>query len=344
MSGGSAGPGVRRINLALQGGGAHGAFTWGVLDRLLEEPEVVIEGICGTSAGAMNAVVLAQGFVSGGPAGARTALNRFWTRIAEIGSMSPIQRGLLERLLGVWRMDGSPAYMAFDMFTRMLSPYQFNPLNLNPLRELLEQAVDFEAVRACTDLKLFVCATNVRTGKIKVFTNHELSPSAVAASACLPFLFQAVEVDGEHYWDGGYMGNPPIFPLIYHCTSTDVVIVQINPLERRSLPVTARDIMDRVNEISFNSSLMREMRAVAFVTRLIDDGVLDHTRYRRMLIHMIEAEAALEPLGASSKINAEAAFLLHLKEIGRRACGDWLARHRADLGQRSTIDLEQIYL
>ncbi|MDX1541312.1 MAG: patatin-like phospholipase family protein [Geminicoccaceae bacterium] len=335
---------VRRVNLALQGGGAHGAFTWGVLDRLLEEPGLRIDGISGTSAGAMNAAALAQGFVDGKAAGARAALDRFWGRIAEVGAMSPLQRSVLDRLLGSWRMDRSPAYLAFDLFTRMLSPYQFNPLNLNPLRDLLDDAIDFERVRACRDLNLFVSATNVRTGKIRVFTNPELSAGAIMASACLPFLFQAVELDGEAYWDGGYMGNPAIYPLIYGCRSADVIIVQINPLRREDVPKTAYDIMNRVSEISFNSTLMREMRAVHFVTRLIDDGLLDRARYKRMLIHMIEADEALKPLGASSKLNAEPEFLLHLKAIGRRTCDDWLGRNRERIGIESTVDLEATWL
>ncbi|HEX6142672.1 MAG TPA: patatin-like phospholipase family protein [Geminicoccaceae bacterium] len=343
MSRGGASP-PRRINLALQGGGAHGAFTWGVLDRLLEEPAIEIEGICGTSAGAMNAVALAQGFMDDGAEGARAALDRFWDTVARVGAMSPIQRSVIDRLLGSWRLETSPAYLMFDLFTRMLSPHQFNPLNLNPLRDLLDEAIDFERVRACRELKLFVCATNVRSGKIKVFTNPELSADAIMASACLPHLFQAVEIGGEPYWDGGYMGNPAIFPLIYHCQSSDVVIVQINPLHRETVPVAAHDIMNRVNEISFNSTLMREMRAVHFVTRLIDEGRLERGHYKRMLIHMIEADEALKPLGASSKANVERDFLLHLKGIGRTACTDWLKRNLDRLGVESTVDLEATWL
>jgi len=345
MSAGDARAGPRkRINLALQGGGAHGAFTWGVLDRLLEDPGIEIEGICGTSAGAMNAAALAQGYTDGGAPRARACLDRFWETIADVGRLSPIQRSPLDRLMGNWRMDASPAYAAFDLFTRTLSPYQFNPLNLNPLRDLLADAIDFEAVRACRDLKLFACATNVRTGKIKVFKNEEFSADAVLASTCLPFLFQAVEIDGEHYWDGGYTGNPAIFPLIYECGSTDVVIVQINPLFRETLPTSAREILDRVNEISFNSSLMREMRAVHFVTRLIDEGELDRHHYKRMNIHLIEADDELKPLGASSKLNAERAFLEHLKAIGRAACDAWLERNFDRIGKDATVDLVETYL
>jgi NTE family protein len=344
MSDAPAHPDTKRINLALQGGGAHGAFTWGVLDRLLEDPRIEIDGICGTSAGAMNAVAVAHGITLGGASEARAALDRFWCGVGEFGRFSPIQRGPIDRLLGSWRLDYSPSYIAFDLLTRSLSPYQTNPLNHNPLEKVLEQVVDFDVVRACTAIKLFVCATNVRTGKVRVFETAELCPEAILASACLPFLFQAVEYQGEHYWDGGYMGNPAIFPLIYGCDSRDVLIVQINPVQREAIPTTAREILDRVNEISFNSSLMREMRAIAFVSKLIDSGRLDRRGYKRMLIHRIEADEQIKPLGASSKLNAEPEFLEHLKAIGRMAAGAWLERNFDRIGTESTLDLLDTYL
>jgi NTE family protein len=344
MSAGGAGAPTKRINLALQGGGAHGAFTWGVLDRLLEDERIDIEGICGTSAGAMNAVALAHGMTEGGAAGARETLDRFWRGVGETARFSPIWRSPLDRLLGTWRLDHSPSYLVFDYLTRMLSPYQTNPFNYHPLERVLEDVVDFAVVRRCTAVKLFICATNVRTGKIKVFVTEEVCPKAILASACLPFLFQAVEYDGEHYWDGGYMGNPAIYPLIYRCDSPDVMIVQINPLYRETVPDTAREIMDRVNEISFNSSLMREMRAIAFVGRLVEEGKLDRRAYKRMNVHLLEADAALKPLGASSKLNAEPAFLEHLKAIGREACDRWLARNFDQIGVNSTVDLVETYL
>jgi NTE family protein len=344
MSADGAGAPPKRINLALQGGGAHGAFTWGVLDRLLEDDRIEIEGICGTSSGAFNAVAAAHGMTEGGASGARRTLDRFWHCVAEAGRFSLIQRSPLDRLLGSWRLDYSPSYVLFDFLTRMLSPYQTNPCNYHPLEHVLEEVVDFDAVRACTAVKLFICATNVRTGKIKVFATEELCREAILGSACLPFLFQAVAYQGEHYWDGGYMGNPPIFPLIYLCESSDVVIVQINPLYRETIPVTAREIMDRVNEISFNSSLMREMRAIAFISRLIDDGKLNRRQYKRMNIHVVEADEQLKPLGASSKLNAEGAFLEHLKAVGRTACARWLARNFDQIGVNSTVDLVDTYL
>jgi NTE family protein len=291
--------GIKLVNLALQGGGAHGAFAWGVLDRLLEEKRIAFDGISATSAGAINATVLACGLVEGGHQGAKRALAKLWRRIAHLGSLTPLQPSLADRLRGNHSLDASPAFMMFDLMIRLFSPYQFNPFNYNPLRRLLTETVDFRSLRSdqCP-IKLFLSATNVRTGKIKVFQNNEIGPEAVLASACLPFIFQAVEIDGENYWDGGYMGNPAIFPLIYDCESRDVVIVHINPLERVRLPTSASEIMNRINEISFNSSLMREMRAIAFVTKLIDDGRISDNSLKRMLIHGIEAADVIAELSA----------------------------------------------
>lgn len=333
------------INLALQGGGAHGAFTWGVLDRLLEDGRVKIEGISGTSAGAMNAVAVADGLMKGGREEARRALEEFWFGIAEMSRSSPIQRTPYDKLMGKWSLDMSPSYMFFDTLTRMFSPYQLNPMNTNPLRDLLQEKIDFERVRCCTDVKLFISATSVRTGKVKIFKTPELTAEAILASACLPFLFQAAMVDGEAYWDGGYMGNPVIYPLIYRCESRDVVIVQINPLYREELPTTAPEILDRVNEISFNSSLMREMRVIAFVTKLLEDEKsLDPKRYKQMLIHRIQADSEMKALGAASKLNAEKDFLVYLRDLGRKATGEWLDRNYNKLGKESTVDIKADYM
>jgi len=334
----------KQLCLALQGGGSHGAFTWGVLDRLLEDERIEIEGISGTSAGAMNAVVMADGLVRNGRAAARESLNRFWTEVGRIGRFGPIARGPFEQATGNWNLDASPSYMWLDLVSRFFSPYQFNPLNFNPLQDALEKMVDFDRVRRCDKVKLFIAATNVRSGKIRIFNNADLSSQAVMASACLPHLFQSVEIDGEAYWDGGYMGNPALYPLIYNCRSRDVAIVQINPLLREDVPRTPTDILDRLNEISFNSSLMREMRAVEFVSRLIEEHRLDETRYKRMLIHRIEAVEEMRDLGASTKLNAETAFLNHLFEIGRDAASRWLTKHFSDLGRRSSIDIVTDYL
>ncbi len=334
----------KTINLALQGGGAHGAFTWGVCDRLLEDPRVEIEGITGSSAGAMNAAVLAYGDALGGAEGARKALADFWTRIAEAGRYGPFQRTPWEKATGDWRVDDSPAFWLFDFMSRVLSPYQLNPANYNPLRDILEKVIDFDLLRHATGIKLFVCATNVRSGKPKVFRNGDLCVEALLASACLPFLFQAVEHQGEHYWDGGYVGNPAIYPLIYNCKSPDIVLVQINPLVRDEVPNTAREILDRVNEITFNSSLIREMRAIQFVTRLIESGALPDSDYKRLNLHMIECEAELNQLGASSKMNSDPDFIDHLFKLGRGTAEQWLAEKFEAVGQESSLDLAEVYL
>jgi NTE family protein len=334
----------KRLNLALQGGGAHGAFTWGVLHRLLEDPRIQIEGISGTSAGAMNAAVLACGYAQDGAQGACRLLDTFWHKIAEAGGKSPLQRSPWDRMTNNYRLDNSPSFMIFDLLSRLMSPYQLNPMNFHPLRDVLDEIIDYDLLRHASRIKLFIAATNVRTGKVRLFTSKELSTAALLASACLPFMFQAVEVDGECYYDGGYMGNPCIFPIIYSCESKDIIIVQINPLCREEVPTTAREIMDRVNEISFNSSLMREMRAIHFVTHLIDLGALDDKQYKRMLIHMIEADEELKRLGASSKLNSDLDFLLHLKDVGERAADAWLAKNFDKLGVDSTVDLAATYL
>jgi len=336
---------VRTVNLALQGGGAHGAFTWGVLDRLLEEERFAVEGISATSAGAMNATVFAYGMAVGGREGAKSALAQFWRRISHAAAFTPLQPTLFDKLSGHRGLSASPAFMMFDMVTRMLSPYQFNPLNFNPLRNALSAVVDFEKLRhAVCPIKLYLSATNVRTGKVKIFTNDEIEVDAVLASGCLPFIFQAVEIDGEAYWDGGYMGNPAIFPLIYNCESSDVVIVHINPLERHDIPKTAPEILNRINEISFNSSLMREMRAINFVTQLIDEGTDCHRHLRRMLIHGINAETVMGELSHASKLNADWEFLTYLRDVGREHADAWLDENFERLGRESSVDIGSVYL
>jgi len=333
------------VNLALQGGGAHGAFTWGVLDRLLDDERSDFEGISATNAGAMNACVFAYGMTLGGREGAKCALANFWRRISHAAAFSPLQPTPIEKLMGMRTLEFSPAFLYFDLLTRLLSPYQFNPLNLNPLRQVLLQTVDFESLRRSTcKVKLFLSATNVRTGKIKVFENDEIGPDAVLASGCLPFIFQAVEIEGEAYWDGGYMGNPAMFPLIYGCDSRDVIVVHVNPIMRPELPHSAAEILNRINEISFNSSLMREMRAISFVTRLIEDGEANEMHLKRMLVHGIANEQAMSGLSVASKLNADWEFLTFLKEIGRTAADDWLAANFGQLGKKSTIDLQTTYL
>jgi NTE family protein len=336
----------RRINLALQGGGAHGAFTWGVLDRLLEDERLVIEGISGTSAGAINAALLAQGHLKDGAAGARAELDRFWRRLSEIGWLSPVHRGWYERAMGSWNLDDSPSAVWVDQLSRLVSPYQLNPLNYSPLRDLLASMLDLRALSVHDSIKLFITATNVRTGKPRVFERHELSLDALLASACLPQIFQAVVIEGEAYWDGGYMGNPSLWPLIYGCGSRDMVIVQVNPLTRDGVPHTAAEITNRLNEITFNASLMREMRAIAFVERLVEaDAKHPETgRLKKMLVHMIAAEEAMETLGVASKMNTDLDFLLYLKELGRRTADGWLDKHFAALNRHSSLDIRKVFL
>jgi NTE family protein len=336
----------KTVNLALQGGGSHGAFAWGVLDRLLDDERISFEGITATSAGAMNATVTAYGLTIGGRDGAKRALAEFWHRISKAAASSILQPSIFDRMMNNRSLENSPAFIFFDMMTRLLSPYQFNPFNFNPLRDVLEATVDFERLRKDNVVKLFLCASNVRSGKVKIFRNHEITSSAVLASGCLPFLFRAVEIDGEAYWDGGYMGNPALYPLIYNCQSADVVIVHINPIYREEIPRTATHILNRLNEISFNSSLMREMRAIAFVTKLIESGgIVDKSKtLKQVLVHSIEAESFMRDLGVSSKLNAEWEFLTRLRDVGRERADQWLAANFDLLGVSSSVDIQDRYL
>jgi NTE family protein len=336
---------VKTINLALQGGGAHGAFTWGVLDRLLDENSLAFEGISATSAGAMNGTVLAYGLTVGGREGARKALTNYWRAISEAAGRSPLQPSLIDRIGKDFLLRWSPAFTMLDFVTRLLSPYQFNPMNFNPVRDVLEHLVDFDVLkRPDCPVKLFLSATNVRTGKVKVFEKDEISLSAVLASACHPSLFQAVEIGGEAYWDGGYMGNPALFPLIYKCQSADILIVHINPLYRSDVPRTPDEILNRVNEISFNSSLMREMRAVSFVTKLITEKRISDPSMRLVLIHSIANDKLMNSLNATSKLNADWDFISYLRDEGRRCAADWLAENLSKLGIESTEEIDSIYL
>ncbi|MDN0076323.1 patatin-like phospholipase family protein [Crenobacter sp. SG2303] len=333
------------IALALQGGGMHGAFTWGVLDRLLEDGRLVLEGVSATSAGAMNAAVLAYGLLQGGSEGARQALHDFWHAIAQSAQRHNPFR-LLPWLKGShsFGLEHSPLYLLMDITLRVLSPYQFNPFNANPLRELLEQHVDFTALRGHCPIRLYLCATNVETGKIRLFSGDDICVKAVLASACIPTLFQAVEINGEYYWDGGYVGNPAIFPLIYHCSTRDVVVVHINPIVRPGVPTTAAEILNRINEVSFNSSLMREMRAIAFVSSLIQQGKVGRGEMKEMLIHSIRSDQTMAALSVSSKYNADWDFLCFLRDKGRTEAEAWLKENYQNIGQRSSIDIGKEFL
>jgi NTE family protein len=311
-----------------------------VLDRLLEEPWLRIDGISGTSAGAMNAAVLVHGLVQDGAKGARAALEAFWRRVSQAALLSPFQRTPLDVLLGRWTLDTSPLFVAADMLARVFSPYDLNPIGANPLRSILAESVDF-AHLPDGPVKLFITATNVRTGRGRVFRNGELSPDVLLASACLPTLFQAVEIDGEAYWDGGYAGNPTITPLVRECESRDTILVQINPIERQGTPRSARDILNRLNEVSFNSVLLKELRMIALLRRTAHPSDDEGARWARMRIHRIASDAMLD-LGYSSKLNAEWDFLAMLRVEGRKAADAFLQTHIHDLGKVSSLDLDEL--
>lgn len=328
------------IDLALQGGGSHGAFTWGVLDRLLEEPWLRIEGISGTSAGAMNAAVLVSGYQLDGVAGARAALDAFWRRVSESALFSPFRRSPIDMLLGRWTLDNSPLFVAMDLAARVFSPYDMNPRGINPLQRILYESIDFAQLRDAP-IKLFITATSVRTGRARVFRNADLSPEVLLASGCLPTLFQAVQIDGEDYWDGGYAGNPTITPLVRECSASDTLIVQVNPIERNETPRSARDIISRLNEVAFNAPLIKELRMIALLRRAADPGSDEGRLWAQMRIHRI-ASAEMTKLGYSSKLNAEWAFLTMLRDEGRRSAETFLAEHADTIGVRSSLNLDAL--
>lgn len=338
----------KTVNVALQGGGAHGAYAWGVLDKLIEDGRVEIDGLTATSAGSMNAAVYAYGKMTGGADGARETLERFWHNIAKAGALfSPVRALPFETLLNGPGMDGSLMFQWFTAATHMLSPYDVNPFDFNPLREVLESTIDVEALTACKCAKLFISCTNVHTGRMRVFVNEEIDTDVIMASACLPYLFKAVEIDGAHYWDGGYTGNPALYPLIYHTDCRDILILNINPIVRAETPKTAHEIHNRINEISFNSSLLQELRAIAFAARLLDEDWLkpDHRpRLKRMLVHAIRADRYLKGLSVASKFNTDWDFLCYLRDLGRDAAAEWLADHFDDLGVCDSIDFYREFL
>lgn len=334
---------AKRINLALQGGGAHGAFTWGVLDHLLSDQRLSIEGISGTSAGAVNAVMLADGLARGGRAEAQKRLADFWRAASSAGNLPSLQRAAIERLLSFTPLDGGPMRAWFGAMSRYFSPYDVNPLNINPLKDLIERFVDFAKLRAFADLQIFISATNVHTGRVHIFPREKITADAVMASACLPLLFRAVEIDGIPYWDGGYLGNPVIFPFFRTTEAEDVLVVQINPLARQETPTSSSEIINRINEITFNSSLIDEFRAIAFVARLVDQGRLPRGtgpgQYRRINVHRIVLDRFGTHFDAMSKLSTDYDFFEMLRLSGRRAARRFLDQHFADIGVKSTIDL-----
>jgi NTE family protein len=328
------------VDFALQGGGSHGAYTWGVLDRLIEEPWLRIEAISGTSAGAMNAALVADGWMQGGAEGARAALDAYWRRVSHAAAFSPLQRSPLDRLMGRWTLDTSPAYVVMDLMARVLSPYDLNPLGFNPLRDILTDSINFDRL-ARAPFKLFITATNVRTGRGRIFRNAEITADVLLASACLPTMFQAIEIDDDPYWDGGYAGNPTLTPLVRESDANDIILVQINPRERPDRPRTANEVLNRLNEISFNSPLMKELRMIALLHQVADPGHGEGARWAGMRTHRIMSDA-LADFGASSKLNAEWEFVSLLKEEGRKSADAFLTAHGEDIGKRSTADLDAL--
>jgi len=334
--------GKKRVNLALQGGGAHGAFTWGVLEHLLEDGRLAIEGISGTSAGAVNAVMLADGLRRGGPDEARKRLADFWRAASLGGDLPPLQRAVMNRLFSLLPSQGSPTLDWLTAWSRYLSPYDVNPLNINPLKDLIERFVDFKGLRADAR-QLFIAATNVQTGRLHIFPHEKISAEAVMASACLPAVFRAVEIDGVSYWDGGYLGNPVLYPFFRSTDTEDVVIVQINPLVRKKIPTATREIVSRVNEITFNSSLMAELRAIEFVNRQIEHGHLPHgtgpNEYRQIKVHRIVLEGLGERFAGASKLRNDLESFELLRKLGHRAARRFLDAHYDDIGVASSVDL-----
>ena len=333
----------KTINLALQGGGSHGAFTWGVLDRLLEEEKFEIEGISGTSAGAMNAVALAHGYLEGGNEGARKTLAEFWNALS-IKSLSDSQLAAVDRLPGV---DLSPAFSLMRSLGWFLSPYQFNPLAFDPLRHIVDQLIDFERLRKESPIKLFIAATQVRTGKIRIFETHELTTDALLASACLPSLSHAIEIDGEAYWDGAFAGNPAIYPLLHNCKTDDIVVVLLSPLEIETKPVSAEEIRDRTTELGFNAAFLREMRAIADAKERFGRGIFTLGKLERRLrdtkIHLIEADNLMNNLSHNSKLDTSRAFLDMLFNEGRDHADTWLQKNVKQIGKKSTVDLMKVF-
>jgi NTE family protein len=330
------------LKLALQGGGAHGAFTWGVLDALLADGRVRFEAVAGASAGAMNAVALADGLASGGAEAARRQLNRFWQRISLDGGLPAPAQALFDTMLTAWGMAGGALNPWLGMLGGATSPYDLNPLNINPLRDILEAEIDFARLRRAAPFRLAIAATNVETGKPRVFAATELTADHLLASACLPTLFKAVEIEGVPYWDGGYVGNPPLYPL-FEGACADILLIQINPVRREGAPQSAADIQHRLNEISFNSPLLHELRAIDFVARLIEAGVLANTHHKRIFMHRIAMSDYLDE-DAGSKMSTSWTFLKKLKHAGQKAGQDWLTRHFDDLGHRPTMDLRREFL
>lgn len=339
---------TKKANIALQGGGAHGALGWGILDALLEDGRIEVDGLTASSAGTMNALAIAQGLEEGGADGARAKLEEFWWETSKAGAVfSPVHGNPFEKMMGMGSSENPLSYFMFDTMTRMFSPYQFNPFDINPLRDVLEKVFDFEALKACSKIKVFFSATNVRSGRPKIFKNEDMSLNVALASACLPFLFKAMEIDGEFYWDGGYTANPALYPLFYNTDSSDIILIHLNPLYREEIPTTAPSIMNRINEISFNDSLLKEFRAIAFVKKLIESDMLKDEykgHYKNLRLHSVRADDMMKEFSITSKFDTDWPFLTNLRDIGRAGMKTWLDEHFDNIGVKSSVDLTSDFL
>ena len=334
----------KKLNLALQGGGAHGAFTWGVLDRLLEERDLEIVGVSGTSAGAVNGACLIFGLIQGGNEAARDVLSEFWRKNSASQRYSPLQPTIFDKMMSNGNIDFNPVFLFCSMISKSLSPYQWNLFMNNPLKDLLLDVIDFDVIQKECKRKLFLTATNIRTSKVKIFQNSEITADAVCASACLPHLFQAVEIEGEFYWDGGYIGNPAMFPLFEQTQCTDLMLIQIDSIDYNKVPTKISEILDRATDISFNSSLMREMRAISFVTKIIEKGFDDDGRLIKTNIHYISTGDLMNQYSGSSKMNVDWDWLCYLKENGRINADAWIREHYEKIGRENSCDINCIFL
>ena len=333
----------KKIAFALQGGGAHGAFAWGVLDQFLEDGRFWIEGISGTSAGGMNAVAYLQGIMDGGLEGARKSLHEFWKTLSDVASMSPFKSTSLDQMVGYFNLDHSIPTFYTKQILGLFSPYQLNQNNWNPLEIIIRKCFTFDRLQKYRDAFVFLCATHVATGKLKIFANKDLSVNTLLASACLPRLFQAVEVNHEFYWDGGYAGNPAIYPLINGCKTQDIIVVQLTKQHCPKVPKTRREIEDRLMEINNNISLLREMRAISFQTKLIDEGLIKGSM-KRLYMHMIRNEDIFIPLSQESALNADWKFIMYLFEWGKKTAKKLITDHFDQIGFASSLDIEKEFV
>ena len=344
----------KKINLALQGGGSHGAFTWGVLDEILRDGRLDFDSITATSAGSMNAAIMLYGLLKGGTEGARELLETFWKKVSDAGScfnpLGKMDTNYMEKLFP-WvpkmYLNNAAGLNYLENLGQTISPYHSNPLNFNPLRDILASLIDFDNLPESVEWKVFISATNVRIGETRVFKNREITLDVLMASACLPYLFQAVEIDGDFYWDGGYTGNPSLWPLFYESETRDLLIVHVNPIVRPDLPKEAYEIENRLNEITFNSSLLDELRAIQFVQKLLEQDMLKDEfkdKYKDIRLHAIRSEETMRSIGVSSKYDTSWHFLLSLRDAGREVAKVWLKDHFDKIGETGTVDIQRDYL